>query len=116
MSGLLEALASIATATAAQATVRTLRHFAWSALAALFILVGIGFTASAGFEALVMVYGSLAAKLIVAAVFLIIGLVIFIAMAISKNQRRRQAPASSDATASAIAFAIGLMGGMGRRR
>lgn len=116
MSAFFEALAGIVTATAAQATARTMRRLVWTVVAGLFILIGIAFTAGAGYDALVIAYGPIAAKLVSAAFFLVIGLIVFIAISIKDAQRRRRAKASSESSAAAIAFALGLVGGLGRKK
>lgn len=116
MSGILQALASIATAAATEATARTLRRIVWLAVAGLFILIGIAFGAAAGYEALAIAYGTLMAKLIIAGAFLLVGLGIWVVVAIRSNQRRRQTATSGNSTTAAVAFAIGLMSGLGRKR
>jgi len=115
MSGVFGALASIATAVAAQATARTLKKLAWTALAAVFILIGVAFAAAAGYDALVIALGPRTAKLISAGVFVLVGLIIYVSANYSGRTRRRPAE-SGDATTAAVAFAMGLLSGIGRRR
>jgi uncharacterized protein (TIGR03382 family) len=116
MSGIFEAIASIATAAATEATARTAKRLVLGAAAVLCLLLGVGFAAAAGYEALAIGYGTLTAKLIVAGGFLLVGLIIFAVMAIQKSQRKRQAAESGPTTAMAVAFAMGLLSGLGRRR
>jgi len=116
MSGIFEALVSIATAAATQATARTARRLVWSAAAVLCLVIGFAFAAGAGYEALADAYGTLMAKLLIAGTFLIVGLGIFAVMAIQKARKRRLAAQSGPTTAMAAAFAMGLMSGLGRRR
>ena len=116
MSAILEALASIATAAATEAAARNARRIVWGGAAVLCLLVGFVFAASAGYEALVVAVGSLAAKLMLAGVFLIVGLIILVVLQIRKSQRRQQAKESGPTTALAVAFAMGLLSGFGRRK
>ena len=90
MSGILEALASIAAAAAAQSTARTLRRLAWMVIGGMSCLIGIGFVAAAAFEELTILYGTLPAKLAVAALFLVIGLGIFAVMGFRNSQRKKK--------------------------
>lgn len=116
MSGILEAIANIATAAATEATARTAKRLVLGAAAVLCLLLGVVFAAAAGYEALALAYGTLMAKLIIAGVFLLVGLVIFAVMAIRKSQKQRKAAETGPTTALAVAFAMGLLSGLGRRR
>ena len=117
MKAILGALASIAAAMAADAAARTLKRVAWFALAAIFILIGLGFAAGAGYDELALQFGPRLAKLIFAAGFLVIGIIIAISVQVStRRPTRRRSEEGGDATTAAIAFAMGLLGGAGRRR
>jgi hypothetical protein len=116
MSGIFAALTSIATAAATEATARTARKLVWAAVASICLLIGVAFAAAAGYEALAIAYGPLMAKLFIAGAFLIAGLAIFAVMALRKSQQRRQAATSGTTTTVAVAFAMGLLSGLGRRK
>ncbi len=115
MNGVLGALASVATAVAAQATARLVKKLAWTALAAVFILIGVAFAAAAGYDALAFALGPRTAKLIFAGAFVLVGLVIIVAVNYGTSRRRRPAD-TGDTTTAAVAFAMGLLSGIGRRR
>ncbi|MCX5478358.1 hypothetical protein OSH08_05045 [Kaistia geumhonensis] len=115
MSGIFAALASVATAVATEATARTLKKLAWMALAAVFILLGVAFAGAAGYDALVVALGPRTAKLIFAGTFVLIGLIIMVSVNYGGRSRRRR-PESGDTTTAAVAFAMGLLSGLGRRR
>ena len=115
MSAILQALAGIATAAATEATARSVRRFALGAVAALSLLIGIAFAAAAGYEALAIAYGTLAAKLIIAGSFVLVGLAIIVFMSVQKARRKREAAQSGQTTTMAVAFAMGLLSGLGRR-
>ncbi len=115
MNGVLGALASVATAVAAQATAKLIKKLAWTALAAVFILIGFAFAAAAGYDALAFALGPRTAKLIFAGAFVLIGLVIIVSVNYGTSRRRRPAE-TGDTTTAAVAFAMGLLSGIGRRR
>ena len=115
MNGVLGALASVATAVAAQATARLIKKLAWTALAAVFILIGVAFAAAAGYDALAFALGPRTAKLIFAGAFVLVGLVIIVSVNYGTSRRRRPAE-TGDTTTAAVAFAMGLLSGIGRRR
>lgn len=115
MSGLFGALTSIAAAAATQSAISALRRLVWSALGVLFILIGFGFAIGAGYEALWIHYGALEARLIMAAIFVVIGALVFLVAYWQAAARRRRA---ADGTAAAVgtAFALGVLGGLGRKK
>lgn len=115
MSGVLGALASVATAVAAQATARALKRVAWTALAAVLILIGVAFAAAAGYDALAVAFGPRTAQLIFAGVFALAGLVILVVLNYGGRSRRRSSD-SAETTTAAVAFAMGVLSGLGRRR
>jgi len=113
MSGLFQALTSVAAAAATQTTVRTLKRVAWLALAGVFIIVGVCFGVAAGYQAITLSYGSLIAKLVVGGAFLVVGLILLL-VANWRNGRRQQQEVGT--TSVALAFAMGLLGGLSRKR
>lgn len=113
MSGLFQALTSVAAAAATQTTVRTLKRVGLQAVAGVFIIVGVCFGVAAGYQALALEYGSLVAKLVVGGAFLVIGLIILL-VANWRNGRRQQQEVGT--TSVALAFAMGLLGGLSRKR
>lgn len=115
MSGLLEALTSIATAAATQATAKVVQRLALGAVAVLCLLLGIGFAFAAGYDALAIAFDPLTAKLIIAGVFILIGLAILLVMSIQKARQRRKSAEGGQTTAMAVAFAMGLLSGIGHR-
>ena len=115
MSGLLSALTSIAAAAATQSAISALRRLAWNAVGVLFILIGFGFAIGAGYEALWIRYGALEARLITAGIFAVIGALIFLIAYWQAAARRRRA-ANGTAAAVGTAFALGILGGLGRKK
>lgn len=113
MKALLGALANIAAAVAADAAARTLKRVAWLALAAIFVLIGLAFAAGAAYDELAFTLGPRLAKLIFAGGFFIVGLIIVVAVEVST---RRPKPRRAEGTEAAVAFAMGLLSGIGRRR
>lgn len=113
MSGLFQALTSVAAAAATQTTVRTLKRVGLQAVAGVFVIVGVCFGVAAGYQALALEYGSLVAKLVVGGAFLVIGLIILL-VANWRNGRRQQQEVGT--TSVALAFAMGLLGGLSRKR
>jgi hypothetical protein len=116
MNGVFGALASVATAVAAQATARLVKKLAWTSLAAVFILIGVAFAAAAGYDALAIALGPRTAKLAFAGVFVLVGLVIIVAVNYGSSRPRRRPTETGDTTTAAVAFAMGLLSGIGRRR
>ena len=113
MSGLFQALTSVAAAAATQATVRTIKRVGLLSAAGVFIIVGVCFGVAAGYQALALEYGSLVAKLVVGGAFLVIGLIILLIA----NWRTRHPPRQEIGSSSvALAFAMGLLGGLSRKR
>jgi undecaprenyl pyrophosphate phosphatase UppP len=113
MSGLFQALTSVAAAAATQSTARTLKRVGLLALAGVFIIVGFCFGVAAGYQAITLSYGSLVAKLVVGGAFLVVGLVVLL-IANWRNNRRQVQEVGT--TSVALAFAMGLLGGLSRKR
>jgi len=113
MSGLFQALTSVAAAAATQTTVRTLKRVGLLAIAGLFITVGVCFGVAAGYQVLAYSYGSLVAKLVVGGAFLVVGLIILLVANWRKGRRQQQEVGT---TSVALAFAMGLLGGLARKR
>jgi undecaprenyl pyrophosphate phosphatase UppP len=113
MSGVFQALTSVAAAAATQATARTMKRVGLLAVAGLFIVIGLCFGVAAGYQALTISYGSLVAKLVVGGAFLVIGLIVLL-VANWRNNRRQAEQVGT--TSVALAFAMGLLGGLSRKR
>ncbi len=113
MSGLFQALTSVAAAAATQTTVRTLKRVGLLAVAGVFIIIGLCFGVAAGYQALTLSYGSLVAKLVVGGAFLIVGLIVLLVANWRNNRRQTQEVGT---TSVALAFAMGLLGGLSRKR
>jgi undecaprenyl pyrophosphate phosphatase UppP len=113
MSGLFQALTSVAAAAATQTTVRTLKRVGLLAVAGVFIIVGVCFGVAAGYQALTMSYGSLVAKLVVGGAFLVVGLIVLL---VANWRNNRQQTQEVGTTSVALAFAMGLLGGLSRKR
>lgn len=115
MSGILTALTSVAAAVATQSTITALKRLLWNALGGVLVLIGAAFAVAAGYEALWLRFGTLEARLIMAAIFIVLGIIVFIGASMQAASRRRRA---SQGTAASVgtAFALGILGGMGRKK
>ncbi|MFI5408950.1 hypothetical protein [Kaistia sp. UC242_56] len=92
---------------------RTLKRVGLLAIAGVFITVGVCFGVAAGYQALAYSYGSLVAKLVVGGAFLVVGLIILLVANWRKGRRQQQEVGT---TSVALAFAMGLLGGLARKR
>jgi len=79
------------------------------------LVVGLVFAVAAGYDELWLHYGPVIAKLIMAAIFIVLGGIVIVIVNIQAERRRREA-ARSNTSAIGTAFALGLMGGLGRRK
>jgi len=115
MNSLLGALTSVAAAAAARSTMAIVTRMVWSGIGLLLVMLGVAFGIAAGYEALWIHYGTLASELIMAAIFILLGIIAFVIGGIQAAQRRRQNSAGN-AAAVAAAFAMGMSRGMGGKK
>lgn len=117
MGGLLQVLAVAALGGVANNVGRIGRSIVSGLVAAAFFAAAAAFVVAAGYEALAREYGTLPAKLIVAAVFLVLGLTVLAVSAARRARARRRAALSVGGPATAAsAFMMGFVSGLSRRR